>query len=160
MSASSKSTTGVLGDAPGFSTDGILGASGSTLTPDITFSPDTVAEDGGWAIGAVGLFTTAKAYNVWLIDGDGVEYPCYSGVVSNGNNVVSLDGTSIRFVSPPVPPGTHAVRITAADLTETVTILNAVTAVKQSFSNVLYSLRAGQPYPRYPGVFNIKDERF
>jgi len=166
-------TTGAGVGALGLSTDGILfGATGLAIT---AIDVENVGDEGGWPVVASGVFPISQGVYVWVVvpkiaSPGYTREPCYSGVQGQGTLCKSTDGTTLKFVVPPLPitpkPGVPTpfnpfdLYAETEDGLLSTTASGILTVIHRTYTTRLYSLRAAWPPPRDVGPYRIDDEDY
>lgn len=133
--------TGVLNEAIGLSTDGVLfiqteSAVAATVVP--TVAPD----NGGGVIVASGYFPADQRTKVEISDGTIVR-TCYSGVIGQQEWCVGNDAeTELRFVLPPMPVGGPYGLIFTVEGGLSTLLANAITVYHRAFRTNLFGIRS------------------
>lgn len=151
-------STGILGGSLGLPTDGILGGLASELVVS-AIDVDVLPDDGGVKVTLTGAFPIGIDIFANMTDNAKIDRRCFSGVPGQGSTCLSVDGASLSFVSPPLPPS--AVRydlVLVPSLGAPLTLSAAFLAVHRTFPTNLFSLRSVAARPRYVGAYTIEDE--
>ena len=114
----------------------------------LTVSSDygLISTAGGELIALHGSFTAGADYYVYLGDaGDSTDPSCYGGVYGRGYACRSIDGLVLECVTPML--GTAGVKLVS--VYDSSGIVNhdrpQITAIRRSFSDILYELRSSWP---------------
>ena len=154
--------TGALSGVLGLGTDGVLSGAAITLmvaSIDVSEVPD----DGGVKITATGTFPIGSILTVAVFDPiSGLTRTCYSGIIGQGANVQSEDGSTVSFVVPPMPvnginPAYDLVFNPPSPFLPA-TLAAVITYYHRTYTSVLYSLRNATGRPRFTGAFALEDE--
>lgn len=152
-------TTGIPSPT-GLTTEGILG-DGSGGLAIVALDVDNVGDEGGWEVTATGVFPPYGEFYVYVTDGADIEERCFSGVLGQGDVCLSSDGSTLKFISPPLPVGAaYDVRVELVDGSLSSTLADALPVWKRSYTTNLYSLRAAHPPPRAVGPWDITQEKW
>lgn len=152
-------TTTLLPTVEAIVSDGILAGTGSGALFVVSVSPASAGDDGGWAVIASGVFPTGQGTLVRVQDGGLLDALCYGGTPGDGAFSSSEDGTEIEFVVPPLPVGgPYDLYFESEDGLLTFTLAAALTVVKRSYADRLYSVRGQMPPPRDVGPYSIDQE--
>jgi hypothetical protein len=150
-------TAPVVGAALPITTGGVIPAPAAVVfVTALSFS--IAPDDGGVKVTATGTFNIGEGVQVRVQDGAGLDELCYSGVVGNGPNAESEDGTTLNFVLPPLPiGGPYNLVFTQAGGGFQI-VGSALTVIHRSFTANLFNLRSSSARPRNVGAYSIEDE--
>lgn len=148
-----------IGDAAALTTDGmVVGFGGLAI---VALDVDNVGDEGGWEVVATGVFPTWASLYVYVTDGADIEERCYSGVIGQGDVCQSSDGSTLRFISPPLPVGAgYDVRVELTDGSLASTLAAGLPVWKRTYTTNLYNLRSHHPPPRAVGAWDIMQEKW
>lgn len=121
-------------------------------------------DNGGEFVVVNGTFDITKQIRVRLVDADGAIHPtvgfCYSGVMGQGDKIKSVDGTSFRFVLPPLLIGVYSVRYYYGETDETGALIeDALRVVFRNRSKEAYAIRRGYPMSYKTGPIDLRSEK-
>ena len=167
-------TTGTVEGALGLSTDGIL--YGNVGLYIVSVDVDNVGDDGGWEVVASGVFPTYIGMYVEIVvpyhDAPGyLMKPCFGGVQGKGYTVWSTNGSTLKFVVPPLPidaprPSTPTpfnpfdIKVTTTDGLLSSTGAALLTVVHRTYTTNKYSVRSAFPPPYDVGYRETDGEDF
>jgi hypothetical protein len=120
-------------------------------------SPGVIGEDGGYELELTGSFPAGASLEVFLGSaGDETDSPCYGGP-GLGYNPVSLDGTTVTVISPPIAPGAGYSLSWRQVGGGSPTVLGTVTALERNWPSKEFLMRGN--FPPWSGIGSRTLER-
>jgi hypothetical protein len=106
-------------------------------------TPDPIDDEGGTLMTATGSFPANTSLQVFLgTTGTVADEPCYGGF-GYGYFPQSSDGTTLEFVSPPLPK--EALNVVTIKWGAILAFFNYITVVERHWRSKTFSMRASKP---------------